>query len=259
MALEFLDKAGVSQFSTEFLKTANSKIQNYISTAALSSNSDDNIVASAKAVSSAIKTFIESEAHLSFDTVTGDINSVEDPDPTKIYLQKEESGSSIWTLYIYVVDKWVPIGDISVDLVRYWANSKEDNTILQEELNINKLVDSLDALKGVFESHMATGILTTDITSIMENMANETNTFKEANLETPSDLGIVKASVGESDGQITGVSIAMEYSRDKIVWITCVGDSILNLAPGKYYVRYKSTPTKKASAAVQITVASETA
>lgn len=255
MALEFLNKPGVSEFSKEFLKGVNTKIGEYISTAAVNGESDDTVMASAKAAYTAIQSAIESKLGLSFETVTGDIKSVTQPDPLKIYLQKDNDADKTWTLYTYKNNMWIGIGDASIDLINYWSKTDVDDMI--EELEIDDLSSTVEALKTAIEAYTkaTAAIPVSDITAIMNDMVNETDTFKTANATTPSGVTGGEATAGESDGQITGVSIDMEWSTDKIVWNGISGSTIDGLAAGTYYVRYKATSTKKASNAVTVVVA----
>ena len=63
-------------------------------------------------------------------------------------------------------------------------------------------------------------------------------------------------TAGNNDGQITGVSIEMEYQPDGAMdeWTEITGDTITGLTPGYYNVRYKETETYNASEPVQVCV-----
>lgn len=59
--------------------------------------------------------------------------------------------------------------------------------------------------------------------------------------------------LGKNDGRITGTTAEMEYRSDGI-WYEVDSDSIENLPPGKYYVRYRETKDYIASQAKEVTV-----
>lgn len=72
----------------------------------------------------------------------------------------------------------------------------------------------------------------------------------------PQGLGhINETAVGANDGLITGVNTFMEWSSDNgSTWLDVEGDTILNLSPGTYWVRYRETDTHKASPHVELTL-----
>lgn len=74
---------------------------------------------------------------------------------------------------------------------------------------------------------------------------------KAVNDSTPTVTG--------GDGEITGVDATMEYADNSgfAGAKTCPEGSIIGLAGGTYYVRYKETATHEAGAAVTVTVLSE--
>lgn len=80
--------------------------------------------------------------------------------------------------------------------------------------------------------------------------------MKAENPNIPSVTPVHCTAAG-NDGKITGVNATMEYKKGVTgdTWYI-VGDSteITGLAPGKYYVRYKATPTQKASAAAEVVI-----
>ena len=59
---------------------------------------------------------------------------------------------------------------------------------------------------------------------------------------------------GKADGQITGVSAAMEYRAASGSWTPCEGESVTGLADGTYNVRNKSTENSFAGEAATVTV-----
>jgi hypothetical protein len=252
MALEFLDKAGVQKFSSQFLTTVNDKISAYLSTAAITADSTDTVIPSAKAANQAITNAINSQVHLNFETVTGDITAVQNPSDSIIYLQKDNDEDPTWVMYVYKSDlegnsKWIAIGDTSIDLVNYWG--KDENDDLKEKLTINTLSSSIDALVETINAHIdaTTSIDDADIVAIMNDAAVSTDNFRSTN------PNVVEGVTG-ADGVISGVSIDMEYSQDQIVWEPVTGDTVDGLATGTYYVRYKATTQYKPSAAVSVAV-----
>lgn len=59
---------------------------------------------------------------------------------------------------------------------------------------------------------------------------------------------------GKADGQISGVSTAMEYRPTSGSWTACEGESVTGLADGVYQVRSMSTESSFASEAASVTV-----
>lgn len=59
---------------------------------------------------------------------------------------------------------------------------------------------------------------------------------------------------GKADGQITGVSAAMEYRAASGGWTACEGESVAGLGDGVYQVRSMSTENSFASEAASVTV-----
>jgi GH43 family beta-xylosidase/uncharacterized protein YjdB len=72
----------------------------------------------------------------------------------------------------------------------------------------------------------------------------------------PQGLGHVnETTVGANDGRITGVNASMEWSSDDgSTWMSVEGDTIANLPPGTYRVRYRETDTHQASPHVELTI-----
>lgn len=69
--------------------------------------------------------------------------------------------------------------------------------------------------------------------------------------------GIAPSADGLADGKITGTTADMEYSTDTEFTspIPCTDTETTGLAEGTYYVRYKATPTTKASDYAEVKVA----
>jgi GH43 family beta-xylosidase/uncharacterized protein YjdB len=72
----------------------------------------------------------------------------------------------------------------------------------------------------------------------------------------PEGLEITnETAVGANDGRITGVSPSMEWSSNMGgTWLRVEGDTIANLSPGIYWIRYPETDTHKASPHVELTI-----
>lgn len=72
----------------------------------------------------------------------------------------------------------------------------------------------------------------------------------------PEGLGhINETAVIANDGRITGVNASMEWSADNgSAWSSVTGDTIPNLSPGTYWVRYRETDTHKASPHAELTI-----
>ena len=75
----------------------------------------------------------------------------------------------------------------------------------------------------------------------------------------PSGLTAVNETAeGKHDGQITGVTTAMEYKLSTAdEWTACTGTMLTNLAPGTYEVRVKGTDSSFTENAAQVTIATE--
>lgn len=58
----------------------------------------------------------------------------------------------------------------------------------------------------------------------------------------PQNLNVIHEDfAGNHNGQISGVSVDMEYQISSSSWTACVGNSITNLAPDTYLIRTKAT------------------
>ena len=75
----------------------------------------------------------------------------------------------------------------------------------------------------------------------------------------PSGLTAVNETAeGKHDGQITGVTTAMEYKLSTAdEWTACTGTTLTNLAPGTYEVRVKGRDSSFTGNAAQVTIATE--
>ena len=71
----------------------------------------------------------------------------------------------------------------------------------------------------------------------------------------PTNLaGVAPTTDGGSDGKITGVTTAMEYSASGTAYTPCSGTEITGLTAGTYYVRVAATATHEAGAAASVNV-----
>ena len=75
----------------------------------------------------------------------------------------------------------------------------------------------------------------------------------------PSGLTAVNETAeGKNDGQITGVTTAMEYKLSTAdEWTACTDTTLTNLAPGTYEVRVKGRDSSFTGNAAQVTIATE--
>lgn len=79
----------------------------------------------------------------------------------------------------------------------------------------------------------------------------------EKDTQEPPTVGHTDCTAAGNDGKITGVDASMEYKKGATgdTWYI-VGNKteITGLAPDTYYVRYKATPTQKASAPAEVKI-----
>lgn len=83
----------------------------------------------------------------------------------------------------------------------------------------------------------------------------ENFTIDKAKQKAPTGLVPTAETVdGKNDGQISNLTKAMEYSKDKKNWSACAGSVMKNLMDGSYYVRYSETKNYYASPAAKVVV-----
>ena len=83
----------------------------------------------------------------------------------------------------------------------------------------------------------------------------ENFTIDKAKQKAPTGLVPIAETVdGKNDGQISNLTKAMEYSKDKKNWSACAGSVMKNLMDGSYYVRYSETKNYYASPAAKVVV-----
>lgn len=80
----------------------------------------------------------------------------------------------------------------------------------------------------------------------------------KADQQTPdiSGISVVKATEGNNDGSISGLTTAMEYSTDGgNTWTAVTGSQLTNLEAGEYQIRYAGDDDKNPSEATVIVIA----
>lgn len=120
---------------------------------------------------------VDGLTHLTITTVTGPITDITEPDPTVMYLQRDDESDTTWMMYIWSVDKWIPIGDTEVDLSNYW--SKDDVDEMKEALGVPEMVAMTEAqiTAAVDKAFTATSVLNPPLTGIsISNYPNGTLT-----------------------------------------------------------------------------------
>lgn len=173
--LEYLDKAGVQTLAKSLLEKVNIRIADRIVTSVDSYATNDNVVPTAKAVYTAIQSGIAGMTHLSFQTVTGNLQeTVTQPSESVMYLQRDSEDDPTWILYIYKNSQWVAIGDTSIDLQNYWA--KTATTEMKTALGIDDLEESLEELETKVDDHIEsiTKLTDEDITGIVSTAFSQT-------------------------------------------------------------------------------------
>lgn len=88
-----------------------------------------------------------------------------------------------------------------------------------------------------------------------QSSATYTLVIQKAAQDAPAGLeGTAPSSIGGTDGTITGVTSAMEYSADGVNYVTCPDGTLAGLNSGSYQVRFKETDTHRAGAVLDVTV-----
>lgn len=110
---------------------------------------------------------VDGLTHLTITTVTGPITDVTDPDPSVMYLQRDDESDTTWMMYIWSVDKWIAIGDTEVDLSNYW--SKDDVDEMKEALGVPEMVSMTEAqiTAAVDKAFTATDFFNPPLTGIL--------------------------------------------------------------------------------------------
>lgn len=121
-------------------------------------------------------------------------------------------------------------------------------------------VAAVDAATGEVTIRKAgTVVITAESDSSNQNYAQSSATYtlviQKAAQNAPAGLeGTAPSSIGGTDGTITGVTSAMEYSADGVNYVTCPDGTLAGLNSGIYQVRFKETDTHRAGAALDVTV-----
>lgn len=76
-----------------------------------------------------------------YETIDGDLPR--NPDPTTIYLQRDDEEDKTYVMYVFSKGRWIVIGDTSIDLVNFW---KKDDI----ESLANALISSPEFLSSLF-------------------------------------------------------------------------------------------------------------
>ena len=166
-------------------------------------------------------------------------------------------------------------GNIATDIVlRYRRMTDEDMNIV---LNATSLVydktakepeflvtyEGQDLVKGTdytvaYTNNVNAGNAMATITGIgtYHGSVQLPFTIEKGNQTAPTGLNAVKASKsGALDGAIENLSVAMEYSIDKVNWTAVTSGTRVNgLVAGDYYVRYAATENYNASPATKVVV-----
>lgn len=144
---EFLSREGVSNLSKSLLTKVNARIQERI-VSTIDETSGENHVPSAAAVFNAINKM----SHIKFKTHTGSIDDLIDPNPSYIYLQRDDDTDTTWMMYLYDAEHgWINIGDTEVNLSNYWSKSAEDIEALKLALGISDNNATIEDIKRVDE------------------------------------------------------------------------------------------------------------
>jgi len=121
-------------------------------------------------------------------------------------------------------------------------------------------VAAVDAATGEVTIRKAgTVVITAESDSSNHNYARSSATYtlviQKAAQDAPAGLeSTAPSSIGGTDGTITGVTSAMEYSADGVNYVTCPDGTLAGLNSGIYQVRFKETDTHRAGAALDVTV-----
>ena len=121
-------------------------------------------------------------------------------------------------------------------------------------------VAAVDAATGEVTIRKAgTVVITAMSDDSNHNFARSSATYtlviQKAAQDAPAGLeSTAPSSIGGTDGTITGVTSAMEYSADGVNYVTCPDGTLAGLNSGIYQVRFKETDTHRAGAALDVTV-----
>lgn len=163
--------------------------------------------------------------------------------PATTYTVKVNGGTGVTANSTQTVNQGEAITDVVIEA---W-----DNYYFPELYGENLGGSGIVVTRNSFSKITVSGTPTADVTINLPAA-----TMKAENPNIPSVTPVHCTAAG-NDGKITGVNATMEYKKGATgdTWYI-VGDNteITGLAPGKYYVRYKATPTQKASAAAEVVI-----
>ena len=137
--------------------------------------SDSTVYGAIASAVSTLTTTINGLTHLTYQTVTGAITSVSEPDTEVIYLQQDSASDTEWNLYIWnaaggdtdpetgdPTGEWICVGDTSITLGNYWGKSETDTNLLISTImgaistnDINTKVAAAFAATDPFDSQTA--------------------------------------------------------------------------------------------------------
>jgi len=138
-------------------------------------SSDSTVYGAIASAVDTLTTTISGLTHLTYQTVTGPISSVQDPDTEVIYLQQDSASDTEWNLYIWNVNggtedpesgemsgEWICVGDTSITLGNYWGKDDTDTNLLISTImgaisdnDINTKVAAAFAATDPFDSQTA--------------------------------------------------------------------------------------------------------
>lgn len=88
-----------------------------------------------------ISNVVNAISNWKYETIDGELPR--NPDPTTIYLQRDDEYDKTYVMYVFSKGRWIAIGDTTLDLINYWK--KDDVEALTEAL-----VHSPDFLSKLF-------------------------------------------------------------------------------------------------------------
>ena len=200
--------------------------------------------------------------------------AVEDPTNAGTYTVKlRVSGSSNFAAAELALDDLtiVPMGqelsfaETRVDLTYDPASTSYTQTVSGAKGPVvyrgsDDTVAAVDAATGAVTIRKAgTVVITAMSDDSNHNYARSSATYtlviQKAAQDAPAGLeGTAPSSIDGTDGTITGVTSAMEYSADGVNYVTCPDGTLAGLNSGIYQVRFKETDTHRAGAALDVTV-----
>lgn len=200
--------------------------------------------------------------------------AVEEPTNAGTYTVKlRVSGSSNFAaaelalvdLTIVPMDQELSFAEARVDLTYDPASTSYTQTVSGAKGPVvyrsgDDTVAAVDAATGEVTIRKAGTVVITAMSddsnhNYAQSSATYTLVIQKAAQDAPAGLeGTAPSSIGGTDGTITGVTSAMEYSTDGVNYVTCPDGTLTGLNSGIYQVRFKETDTHRAGAALDVTV-----